>query len=128
VNKRMMKRAHRQAVLAAIARREWLLRVLALTAVGCGRRRPGIAQSRLTVSYPDNQVGQGAGLFTDSSSQFLVFLPLVGRNANGELEGRLARSWEHSQDYRTWTVHLRTDRNRQRSERHRMEPSSPTLS
>jgi hypothetical protein len=91
-----MKRAQRQAILAAIARREWLLRVLALTAVGCGRRRPAIAQSRLMVSYPDNQVGQGAGLFTDSSSQFLVFLPLVSQNANGELEGRLARSWEHS--------------------------------
>jgi len=38
-----------------------------------------------------------------------VFLPLVSRNANGELEGRLARSWEHSPDYHTWTIHLRSD-------------------
>ncbi len=41
--------------------------------------------------------------------QFLVFLPLVIRDENGELEGRLARSWEHSPDYREWTYHLRTD-------------------
>jgi peptide/nickel transport system substrate-binding protein len=25
---------------------------------------------------------------------------------NGELEGRLAENWEHSQDFRTWTIHL----------------------
>ena len=39
----------------------------------------------------------------------LVFLPLVSRNEEGELEGRLARRWEHSPDYRIWTIHLRTD-------------------
>ncbi len=38
---------------------------------------------------------------------FLVFLPLVARNTDGELEGRLAERWEHSPDYRSWTVHLR---------------------
>lgn len=43
------------------------------------------------------------------TSRFLVFLPLITRNHNGELEGRLARSWEHSQDHREWTYHLRTD-------------------
>ncbi len=41
--------------------------------------------------------------------RFLVFLPLVTRNENWEPEGRLAKSWEHSPDYRTWTYHLRTD-------------------
>ena len=29
---------HQRAVLAAIARREWLLRMMALTAAGCARR------------------------------------------------------------------------------------------
>jgi peptide/nickel transport system substrate-binding protein len=38
----------------------------------------------------------------------LLFLGLAWPNENGELEGRLARSWEHSPDYRTWTIHLRT--------------------
>jgi peptide/nickel transport system substrate-binding protein len=46
-------------------------------------------------------------MFTDNSPMYLVFLPLVARNADGELEGRLAERWEHSPDYRTWTVHLR---------------------
>ena len=45
----------------------------------------------------------------DSHAQFLVFLPLVARNADGELQGRLARSWEPSEDYGAWTVHLNTD-------------------
>lgn len=40
--------------------------------------------------------------------EFLVFLPLATRNAEGHLEGRLARSWEHTPDHRTWTYHLRT--------------------
>ena len=40
-------------------------------------------------------------------AKFLVFLPLVTRNEKGELEGRLAQSWEHSADYREWTYYLR---------------------
>ncbi|MEE9514033.1 MAG: ABC transporter substrate-binding protein [Anaerolineales bacterium] len=39
----------------------------------------------------------------------MVFLPFVKPDKNGELEGRLATSWEHSEDYRTWTIRLRTD-------------------
>ena len=34
----MRKRVDRQAILAAIARREWLLQMLALGAAGCVRR------------------------------------------------------------------------------------------
>ena len=40
---------------------------------------------------------------------FLLFLPLVQQGPNGEIEGRLARRWEHSDDYRKWTIHLRSD-------------------
>ncbi len=40
---------------------------------------------------------------------FLIFLPLATQNERGELEGRLARSWEHSSDHREYTFHLRTD-------------------
>ena len=39
----------------------------------------------------------------------MVFLPFAKDDENGELEGRLATNWEHSEDYRTWTIHLRTD-------------------
>lgn len=45
----------------------------------------------------------------DMPQKFVVFLPLVARNATGELEGVLATRWEHSPDFRTWTVHLRSD-------------------
>ncbi|MFQ5739638.1 MAG: peptide ABC transporter substrate-binding protein [Acidobacteriota bacterium] len=34
---------------------------------------------------------------------------MVTYDEEGELEGRLARRWEHSPDYREWTYHLRTD-------------------
>ncbi len=40
---------------------------------------------------------------------FLTFLPLAKQNEHGELEGRLARSWEHSPDHREYTYHLRTN-------------------
>jgi peptide/nickel transport system substrate-binding protein len=43
------------------------------------------------------------------TSQFLLFLPLIARDDNGELVGRLAHSWERSEDHREWTYHLRTD-------------------
>jgi peptide/nickel transport system substrate-binding protein len=40
---------------------------------------------------------------------FLIFLPLAKLNEHGELEGRLARSWEPSSDHREYIFHLRTD-------------------
>jgi peptide/nickel transport system substrate-binding protein len=45
----------------------------------------------------------------DGACKFLLFSNLAQPNAAGQLEGRLARSWEHTPDYRTWTIHLRTD-------------------
>lgn len=45
----------------------------------------------------------------DLDHRFLIFHTLVVKNEKGELEGRLAESWEHSPDYRTWTIHLRKD-------------------
>lgn len=45
----------------------------------------------------------------DMNAKLLVFETLLRRNADGELEGRLARRWEPSPDYREWTYHLRTD-------------------
>lgn len=57
--------------------------------------------------YPVDEWGLGP--VWSYPSQFLVFLPLVERDASGTLQPLLARSWEHSPDYRTWTIHLRTD-------------------
>ncbi len=79
---------------------------LALAAVGCGRRqRAASNRSTVTVLCPIDE--RGLGPAWDQPTQYLVFLPLVTQNAQGEPEGRLAESWEHSKDFRTWTVHLR---------------------
>ena len=61
----------------------------------------------ITVQYPTDEGATGPNF--DMPAQFLVFLPLVARNVDGELEGRLARSWEPAEDFRSWTVHLNTD-------------------
>lgn len=42
-------------------------------------------------------------------SAHAVFLPLTATDERGERVGRLARSWEHSSDYREWTVRLLSD-------------------
>lgn len=57
-----------------------------------------IAVSDVSVLLPD-----------ETYADFLVFLPLATLDENRELQGRLAKSWEHSDDYREWTYHLRTD-------------------
>lgn len=63
-----------------------------------------------TVLYPGDERVLGAeGRAYYRPAQFLVFEPLMTWNAEGELEPRLARAWEHSPDYRTWTIRLRTD-------------------
>jgi len=82
--------------------------VLALATAGCEARsdRPRSRGSTITILS-----GNDERVFTPLRypAQFLVFLPLVTYDESGEVEGRLARSWEHSADYREWTFHLRTD-------------------
>ena len=94
--------AQQHVVLAAIARREWLLGVLATSAAACRRdRRATGPDSRITILYPVDE--RGLGPYSQMPSQFLLFLPLTAENPQGELEGHWARHWEHSPDYRTWT-------------------------
>lgn len=76
---------------------------LALAAVGCHRGDEG-GRDTLRILFPGETEET---LYTESPSQFLMYLPLVARNIKGELEGWLAQSWEHSPDYQSWTVHLR---------------------
>ena len=77
---------------------------LALAAVGCGHGNEGAwdRRSTITVLYPSEELWGLPALF-------LLFLPLMRRNTKGDLEGWLAKSWEHSADYREWTCHLRKD-------------------
>jgi peptide/nickel transport system substrate-binding protein len=81
---------------------------LSLLAVpsGCG---PGSAPDpgTLTILYPGDE--RVLGPYWEMPAKFLMFLPLVGFDEEGETVGVLARSWEHSADYRRWIVHLRTN-------------------
>lgn len=76
---------------------------------GCGRAPGGggSASSTVIIAYPGTASDMSPAV--DGYSKFLVFLPLIVEREDGELEGRLARSWEHSPDWREWTFHLRTD-------------------
>ena len=99
------------ASLRSIDRRKFMqvcTTSLALAAVGCGRSRDRAlaGHSTITVLYFEEAA---LGPSWDMSAKFIAFLPLVTRNAKGELEGRLAERWERSPDYRNWTVHLRRD-------------------
>ncbi|MEX2273620.1 MAG: ABC transporter substrate-binding protein [Vicinamibacterales bacterium] len=97
--------ADRQASLAAIERRRWLLQMLALGAVGCTRRddRGSSRNTTATIAYEERALQPDY----DEPDKRLVFLPLVVENERGDLEGRLAERWEHSADYHEWTYYLR---------------------
>jgi len=47
----------------------------------------------------------------NNAADHLIFLPLFIHDENGELQPKLAERWEHSPDYRTWTIHIRRNIN-----------------
>lgn len=79
--------------------------------VACAPSEVGedLTSSTVTVLYPfDERV---LGPYWGMEARHLVFLSLLGLagDSSGETRARLAESWEHSPDYRTWTYHLRPD-------------------
>lgn len=73
----------------------------ALASVQCsGVERSQAAGSTFTVLYPGDE---------RTWPRFLAFLELALPDETGKMQGRLAKSWEHTPDYRTWTYHIRTD-------------------
>lgn len=77
-----------------------------LLITGCrGSDRQDQNAGTLTVLYPVDE--RSWAFFVPA--QFLVFLPLTERGRDGKMHGWLARSWEHSADWRSWTVRLRSD-------------------
>ena len=107
MDKRTVRRAQRQALLAAIARREWLLQMLAVAATGCVRRDDPARSRASTLIMAVDSIDAVRPDWTDAD--FLVFSPLVERDERGDFVPRLAERWEHSPDYREWTYHLRRD-------------------
>ena len=84
--------------------------LIALANIQCGGGKESRTYSRdstVTVAYCCGR--EALNPSHDKTAKFLVFLPLLARDREGKLVGRLAKSWEHSSDYREWTYHLRTD-------------------
>ncbi|HUF64748.1 MAG TPA: ABC transporter substrate-binding protein [Gemmatimonadaceae bacterium] len=85
--------------------------VVAAAACGDGDTRRAGSDSTLTILYAD----PGDAFFLNPNrwhlAQFPVFLTLTTSNdLYGEgPQPRLAERWEHSVDYREWTIHLRQD-------------------
>ncbi|MGH7564575.1 MAG: ABC transporter substrate-binding protein [Gemmatimonadota bacterium] len=80
---------------------------LACLAAGCSppAERSEAARSTVTISYEEAWLDPES----DMPAKFLWLLPLTALDEGGDLEPRLARSWEHSPDWREWTYRLRTD-------------------
>ncbi len=86
-------------------KRAWSFAAIAVLAAACGR--PGVDERGGPTTLTMVNVGGGWHPRVGSDSKLLVTLPLVSTDSAGELTPRLAESWEHSDDYREWTVHLR---------------------
>jgi len=81
--------------------------LLAFSSIQCSRDDATRNSSTLTILIPSDEWILSPA--RRGSAAFLVFLALATPNERGELEGRLARSWEHTPGSREWTIHLRTD-------------------
>ncbi len=80
---------------------------LTLAVVGCegGGNPAGSRGNTVVVGVQDV-----TGIYPDdTNADFLFFSALAARDPDGELEPRLARTWEDSPDGRVRTWHLRTD-------------------
>jgi len=97
----------RRALLAAIARREWLLRMLALGAAGCHRAGdPAYVRGNTLVTA----IGDVSYFLPGANGLDYLYCPrLAALDENGDLQPHYAQSWEHSPDYLEWTYHLRRD-------------------
>jgi len=80
---------------------------LLAAAAGCADRIEDQSASSVTVLYDADE--RVFGPYWSMNAWFMMFLPLVQWDDNGEIGPRLAKSWEHSDDLRQWTFHLRSD-------------------
>ncbi len=74
--------------------------LIALAGIHCGEGedRAYDRGSTITVLHPGDE--RILSPYWEMSPKFLVFLPLVTFDENGETVGQLATAWEHSSDYR----------------------------
>lgn len=99
-----MKPRHRVTACAAVA----LLTILTMGCDGAGREDPGPSAKTITVLVAAEE--RVLGPVWDDTPKFLMFLPLVNYEQGSycdEPTPALAERWEHSPDYRIWTMVLR---------------------
>lgn len=63
------------------------------------------ANSKITIHYVGDE--RIFGPMYDMPAKLLVFQPLFTQDESGDVVGLLVDRWEHSEDYKTWTYHLR---------------------
>ena len=83
--------------------------LMTLTCLHCRRRsdRASDHESKITLLCMDEDEHS---VFRDGGgTQFLVFIPLVDKDEEGQPQPRLLERWEHSNDYTEWTFYLRKD-------------------
>ena len=83
--------------------------LIALAGLHCRRRsdRTSVHESKITLlcMREDEQ-----SVFRDGQgTHFLMFIPLVDWDEEGQPHPRLLERWEHSNDYTEWTFYLRKD-------------------
>jgi len=74
---------------------------------GNGREHSFPEESKITVFHGGDEWSLGPQGVVDTAT--LIYLPLVTLDEQGEIHGCLAERWEHSPDYRDWTLYLRKD-------------------
>jgi peptide/nickel transport system substrate-binding protein len=87
-----------------LTRREWVAASISSCMASCARPKP---ESTVTILYPESQTETVLGPYEDAGAKFLVFMPLAVWSRRGELQPRLAETWEYSADGRACTIRLR---------------------
>ncbi len=81
--------------------------IVAGIAAGCTDTQDRDSAISITVLYDADE--RVFGPFWSMNAWFMMFLPLVQYDETGAIGPRLAKSWDHSDDLRRWTFHLRSD-------------------
>lgn len=80
---------------------------VAMSVTACQRAPDARSPSSVTILYDADE--RLFGPYWSIEAWFLMFLPLVTWDEQGEIAPKLARRWERSADARVWTFHLRSD-------------------
>ncbi len=81
--------------------------LLAVAALACVPRSDAVRETDSTITVLFESDDFVLGPSRDDSPKYLMFLTLV-QGYGYDAQPRLAQSWEHSEDYRSWTFHIRS--------------------